>query len=61
MDLPFYITFPTGIYLFKINNKNRKKKQEALKKLTKDNWIINKLLSLFFLRKKTKKQYQKSK
>ena len=51
MDLPFYITFPTGIYLFKINNKNRKKKQEALKKLTKDNWIINKLLSLFSQKK----------
>ena len=23
MDLPFYLAFPTGIYLFKINNKNR--------------------------------------
>ena len=24
IDLPFYFAFPTGIYLFKINNKNRK-------------------------------------
>ena len=25
IDLPFYLTFPTGIYLFKINNENRKR------------------------------------
>ena len=24
IDLPFYLAFATGIYLFEINNKNRK-------------------------------------
>ena len=32
-DLPFYLAFPIGIYLFKINNKNRKTLCEICSKL----------------------------
>ena len=34
MDLAFYLAFPTGIYLVKINNKNMKKLFEISSKLT---------------------------
>ena len=35
IDLPFYLPFPTGIYLFKINNINRKTLFEICPKLTR--------------------------
>ena len=34
MDLPFYLAFPTGIYLFKMNNKSRSTLCEICSKLT---------------------------
>ena len=49
MDLPFYLAFPTGIYLFKVNNKDIKTLWEICPKLTRivpDQMFETKLLQM---------------
>ena len=48
MDLPFYLAFLTGIYLFKFNNKNRKALCEICPRQNKNKFYKTKCVKLHF-------------